>query len=280
MRFVLLLLLLLAATPAAAQDTPQRPRPRDENVLYMQGQRALNAGRWQLALENFTRLAALNGTRRDAALYWMAYAQNRLGQRTEALASLADLQRAYPDSLFAAQARALEVEVRRDAGQPVTVDGQNDDATRLIALQGLLRNDPQRAVPLLDGVLQGRGNPRLKNRALFLLAQSDAPQARQLLADAARGLKSPELQPPALGYLAASRTAESQQVMMEVYGGTVNVNVKSQVVRALVRADDADTLVALARRESDLARRREIVKAISELRTNRIALDFLEELAR
>jgi outer membrane protein assembly factor BamD (BamD/ComL family) len=49
---VLLIVACLAA-PAAAQEQGAPPvRPREENTLYMQGQRALNAGNWQTARFN------------------------------------------------------------------------------------------------------------------------------------------------------------------------------------------------------------------------------------
>lgn len=277
---VAIVLLILAMAPlASAQPRPQAARARDENVLYMQGQRALNASRWDLALERFTTLVSLNGARHDSALYWMAYAQNRLGRREEALKTLADLLRLHPDSLFAPQGRALEVEVRRDAGQPVSPEAQSDEELKLIAFQALQRSDPERAVAMLDGILAGTASPRLKTRALFVIAGSSSPLAQQILADVATGAKSPELQEPALNYLGARRTFESRRLLTEIYAGPGDVMLKRRVLRALLRGDDAETLVALARQEANAMRKREIVQTLSQMR-NKVALDYLAELLR
>jgi tetratricopeptide (TPR) repeat protein len=266
-------------TAAQERRAEQVGRQRAENGLFGQGRRALDAGRWMEAAEVFERVAALNGTRRDAALYWRAYAQNRLGQRDEALQTLAELQTAFPASRYATQGRALEVEVRRDAGQPVEPGAQDDDQLRLIALQALQRSDPERALPMLEGVLRGTAAPRLKTRALFLVAQSERPEARQLLADVARGQASPELQERAIGYLVARGTPDTRALLSDIYAGSTDVNVKRQVVRALTRARDAESLVALARRETDPALKREMVEKLALMR-NKVALDYLAELAR
>jgi hypothetical protein len=153
----------------------------------------------------------------------------------------------FPSSRFATQARALEVEIRRDAGQPVDPAAAGDEQLRLMALQALQQSDPVRALPMLDNILRGPAPPRLKTRALFLVAQSDRPEARQLLADIAAGDGNPALRRRAIGYLAAR--------------------------------DDAESLVALARKETNAAMKREIVEKLALMR-NKVALDYLAELAR
>lgn len=267
------------AQAAQARRAEQARRQREENMLYAQGQRALDASRWTEAVQVFATLAALNGTRRDAALYWRAYAQNRLGERDEALQTLAELETAFPGSRYTTQGRALEVEVRRDAGQPVEPDAQDDEQLRLMALQALQRSDPERAIPMLERVVRGSAPPRLKTRALFLLAQSDRPLARQLLADVARGHASPELQERAIGYLVARRSPETRVILSDVYAGSSDINVKRRVLRAFTRAGDAESLVALARRETDPTLKREMVEKLSLMR-NKVALDYLAELVK
>src|SRR6185503_277085 len=66
--------------------------------LYDQGREAIEEGRYDRAVERFNRLIELKSTRTDAALYWKAYSLNKLGQRSEALTSLADLQKQFADS--------------------------------------------------------------------------------------------------------------------------------------------------------------------------------------
>jgi hypothetical protein len=268
-----------AQGPAAARRAEQQRRQREENVVYLQAQRALDEARWSNAIELLSRLTASNGNRRDAALYWMAYAQNRLGQRAEALQSIAELAKAYPNSRYATQGRALEVEVRRDAGQSVSPEGQNDDGLKLMALQALQRSDPERAAPMLEDIVRSTSGARLKTRALFLLAQTDSPLGRQVLASVARGETSPDIQDRAIDYLAARQTPENRALLSEIYSTSADVRVKRQVMRAFTRADDAESLVALARKETVPARRRELVQNLSLMR-NKVALDYLAEILK
>ena len=91
----------------------------------------------------------------DAALYWKAYAQNRLGQRAEALTTIAELSKSHPDEPLPQAGPALEVEVRRDVGQPVRPQDQTDEDLKLMALQALQNSAPEQAIPMLQKVLDG-----------------------------------------------------------------------------------------------------------------------------
>ena len=145
--------------------------------------------------------SAAKAPRADAALYWRAYSFDKLNRQTEALTSVAELLKAYPSSRWLADARALEIQVRQRAGQPVSPEVQADEELKLFAIQGLQHQDPDQAIPMLEKLLQGTSSPRLKERALFVLAQSDAPRARQLLTTFARGGSNPDLQLKAIQYI-------------------------------------------------------------------------------
>ena len=71
-------------------------------------------------------------------------------------------------------AKALEIQVRQSVGQPVRPEAEADEELKLLALQGLQHSDPDQAVPMLEKILQGPQSPRLKERALFVLAQSNS----------------------------------------------------------------------------------------------------------
>ena len=70
-----------------------------------------------------------------------------------------------------------------------------------MALNGLINSDPERAIPMLEKFLQGNQSPKLKERALFVLAQNDNPKARQVLLQIARDGSNPDLQMKAIHYL-------------------------------------------------------------------------------
>ena len=70
-----------------------------------------------------------------------------------------------------------------------------------MAMQALQNTDPEQAVPMLEKLLDGTASPRLKERALFVLAQSNSPRAREVLTNIAKGSSTPELQSRAIQYL-------------------------------------------------------------------------------
>ena len=91
-------------------------RDCDREAYYDQGQSALDSARWDRAVTAFDRVIEVKGTKADAALYWKAYAQNKQGQRPEALGTIGSLTKDYPKSRYLSDAKALEVEVKRDSG--------------------------------------------------------------------------------------------------------------------------------------------------------------------
>src|ERR1700730_13422402 len=125
-----------------ARDREQEARDRELekrdrlSELYDQGREALDENRYDRAEEKFDALAHRNGPQTDAALYWKAYAQNRLGRRDAALATIADLKRRFPQSRWQRDAGALQIEVQQRTGQPPHPETQNDDELKMLAIQG------------------------------------------------------------------------------------------------------------------------------------------------
>src|SRR5205807_3671690 len=126
---------------------------------------------------------------------------NRLGKRDAALATIADLKHRFPQSRWQRDASALEIDVRQRTGQATHPETQSDDDLKMLAIQGLMNSDPERAMPLLEKVLNGAGSPREKSRALFVLAQSGSAQGREIIGRIAKGQSNPELQREAIKYL-------------------------------------------------------------------------------
>lgn len=100
-----------------------------------------------------------------------------------------------------------------------------------------------------------------------------------MLAAVARGETAPEIQDRAIEYLGARQTPDNRALLSEIYSTSTDVTIKRQVMRALTRAGDAESLVALARGETDPARKRELVQNLSLMR-NKVALDYLAEILK
>src|SRR5689334_8858129 len=105
------------------RDREQEARDREQEKLerleelYDGGREALEEDRYEKAEAKFDQLAKMNGPQTDAALYWKAYAENRLGKREAALATLADMKKRFQQSRWQKDASVLELEVKQSSGQ-------------------------------------------------------------------------------------------------------------------------------------------------------------------
>src|SRR5438270_935757 len=108
-----------------------------EDQQYTAAERARDDGNYAQAAKLFVALASAKGRRADAALYWVAYTQNKQGMRNDALASIAELRRSYPQSRWVKEANVLEVEIQTAQGRPPNPDTQQDEEMKLIAIDAL-----------------------------------------------------------------------------------------------------------------------------------------------
>ena len=190
----------IAPTPPTPPLLPMRnfSLRGSNDSLYDRGQRDLDNHIYDQALDCFTEVVSRGGSRADGALYWKAYTLNKLGRRDEALAAIADLRKNFASSRWLDDAKALEIQVKQEAGQKVTPESQSDEELKLLALNGLVQSDPDRAYPILERLLKTAQSPRLKKNAIFVLAESSSPKYQQLLEQIARGGGNPDLQVTAI----------------------------------------------------------------------------------
>jgi outer membrane protein assembly factor BamD (BamD/ComL family) len=258
-----------------ARDREQEKRDREQEArdraqekldrlqeLYDNGRDELDEDRYDKAAAKFKQLADMNGPQTDAALYWIAYADNRLGKRDSALAAIADLKRRFPQSRWQKDASALEIEVKQSTGQAVKPADQSDEELKMLAIQGLMNSGADNALPLLEKVINGSGTPREKSKALFVLAQSGSPQAREILGKMAQGQSNPELQRKAVEYLGLFGGAEARKTLAEVYATTGEASVKHAILRSYMIGGDRERLFAAAKNEKDESLRREAIRQL------------------
>jgi HEAT repeat protein len=256
-----LLFLALALTPifpatarAGGPDTTaieERDEDTRQQEAYEAGTDALDEGKWERAVTSFTRAAGLPGDRTDGALYWKAYALNKLGRRDDALATLADLSKRFPGSRWGKDARSLEAEVRQAGGSPSNPAAESDEDFKLMAINSLMSSDPEQAVPMLEKVLNGNSSPKLKERALFVLAQSGSPRARQVVTGIAKGQSNPYLQEKAIKYLGLFGGEQSRQALSEIYASSTDVAIKERILHSFMTSGDKARLLAAAKNEKD-----------------------------
>jgi tetratricopeptide (TPR) repeat protein len=240
-----------------------------EDRLYESGQSALDSHRYDSALEDFNQVASRGGSRADAGWYWKAYTLNKLGRRDEALAALAELRKSFPNSRWLDDAKALELEVKQQAGKPVSPDSESDEDLKLMAINGLMQSDPDRAVPLVENILKGSQPPRLKERALYVLAVSNSPKAQQMLEQIARGSANPDLQLRAIRYIGSVRrkqgnTNTTPAILNEIYASSNDVNVKRAILNTYLSNRDSQRLLEVAKNEKNPDLRRDAFRFLGE----------------
>jgi len=123
------------------------------------------------------------------------------------------------------------------AGQPANPDDTVNEEMKILAIQGIQNSDPERVIPLLEGILSATNSLRVKKQALFVLAQSSQPRARQILMNYAKGAGTPDLQLEAIRYLGSSRERQvTSAELRDIYQSTQDVAVRSAIIRSYASA--------------------------------------------
>ena len=162
----------LAQVPAVPPVPPVPPSPpavpyvfadsRSPEGLYDQARGYIDRDQYERAVDVLNRLIALKGTRTDAAMYWKAYSLSKLARNPEALTTLQELRKQFGNSSWIRDAGFLEIEVRQASGQAVNADAQVSEDMKLLALQGIMRSDPDTAIPVVEKTLAGNSSVRVK----------------------------------------------------------------------------------------------------------------------
>ncbi|MBS1839330.1 MAG: HEAT repeat domain-containing protein [Acidobacteria bacterium] len=250
-----------------ARDREQEKRDREQEKLerlqelYDDGQEALDDEHFEQALSKYTELVKLNGPQTDAALYWKAYSENKLGRKAAALASIAEIKSKYAQSRYKKDAEVLELEVKQSSGVKTNPENEPDDL-KAMALRAIWQSDPERALPVTDKILNGSGSPKYKANILFVAAQSGSPQAAELMTRIARGQANPELQRKAVEYLSMFGGDKAHKTLSELYASTSDEGVKRAIIRSHLLNGDKASLFAEAKNEKSEALRKEAIRTL------------------
>jgi HEAT repeat protein len=258
----------LSADPSkAAKQKDKSPeaqaRADQEDDLYDEGTDALDNHDYKRAIDVFREVVKMKGEHQDAAMYWTAYAQNKMGNGSDALATLLQFQKAFPNSRWMEDAKQTEVEIRQASGQTVEPAHIVDEDVKLMALQGLMNSDPERAVPILEGIINSpKQSAKVKDKAIFVLSQSGGPRAIELLGKFARDNSNRDLQARAIRYLGIMGGETSRRLLAEVYTGSNDVDLKKSILRSFMVSGDREHLLSLAKGESNPQLRAEAVQQL------------------
>ncbi len=256
-----------------------------ESDDYVAGTHALDQQRWTDAVVDFDRVVGSRGRKADAALYWKAYALNKLDRTSLVAATCAQLRSSYAGSSWNRDCGALTISRGGPpsgdhgalAGDMETHDPDAD--LKVLALNALMNRDPAQAMPYLRDLLSGNASPAIEHRALSLLAMSNAPEAQSLLRDVVTGRLNPTLQPAAIQMYGIFHGKRGNDTLAEVYRGSADPTVKRAIVGAFFVSGDATRMVELARNEKNIEVKRTIVTQLA-LMQDKAATDYMIELLK
>jgi HEAT repeat protein len=236
--------------------------------VYEEARKALDGRQYQRALDLYREAERLQGDRADGAVYWQAYTYYKQAREVTALETIERLEAAYPDSRWLDDARSLRAEITRKLSP--------EDDLKLIALEAIIHEDPERALPALERLLEGDNPPAMKERVLFLLVQSGHPRATEITVEFAQDGSDPEMQRIAVRNLGFIGGGSSDQLLAEVYSNSDDVEVKSEILHGLMISGATDQILAVAREEESSELRQEAIHQLGVMG----AIAELEELYR
>lgn len=119
-----------------------------------------------------------------------------------------------------------------------------DEELALAALEGLMAQPSERALPILKKVLAGPQSTLVKQRALFVLGQTNSAEARQILLQTARSTDS-GLRGEAIRSIGISGDTKSLDELKAVYDAG-NGDVKKEVLQAWLIANRREPVFQIA----------------------------------
>ena len=118
-----------------------------------------------------------------------------------------------PSASSIAQADAEGTEAAKRESRRAPTD---EEALALAALEGLMAQPPERALPIIKKVLAGSQSALVKQRALFVLSQIDDPEAQTLLVETTRSTDA-ALRAEAIRNIGIGGNPQSLEVLQEIY---------------------------------------------------------------
>ena len=282
-------LLLACSMPFLSQHTAAasvtREAPADED--YTRGTQALDQQRWQDAITSFDRVIDAKGKKADSALYWKAYALNKLGRESLVSSTCTQLATSYSSSPWNKDCAALNPAASTNVKPRVHVRGEDerrddlgsDADLKALALNSLLNRDPAQALLLIRNILTGTGSPELKQRSLAMLGQNQSPEARALLRDVALGKVAPEEQRRAIQMMGVFQGKAANDTLAEIYRTSSDMQIKRAVISAFFISGDATRMVEMARTEKDLSLKHDIVAQLA-LMHDKAATEYMIDLLK
>jgi HEAT repeat protein len=187
---------------------------------FDQGRTLIAEQKWEQAVTAFSRFVAENPSDRnlDAALYWLAYAQEKQEKLKDAQEVLDRLIERFPRSTWVDDAKALKVKVKSKL-DPQGVSApkpSDDDVIKIETLAALCRGDRARCASVAGEVLRSNPSPVVKEAALRLLGRFGGPESVPALIQMARSEQNEKLRMSAISALGSTNDERAIEPLREI----------------------------------------------------------------
>jgi HEAT repeat protein len=239
-------------------DPSTRRTADPADSLYKLARAALNDSDYRRAATLFAMVADRYPDSEFApdALYYRAYALYRGGTSRELELAVVDLDRQatrYPKAGTLNDAKQLRASIRAEqakrgdagAGREISADGDilknekrcptEDDEMRMTALRGLIQQDPDQVLPVLQKVLERKDDCSvgLRRQAVYLLAQTKEEERADILLRVASTDPSMNVRREAVQWLSQVNTERAARALDSILFNTTDADLRDKSLYAL-----------------------------------------------
>ncbi|MEZ5471296.1 MAG: hypothetical protein R3E90_05900 [Marinicella sp.] len=248
-----LLTLLVSASPAISDfDDPKE--------AYEFGHAAMMSKDWLDAVNAFKK-ASESQKLKAAANYWQAYAHYQLNQNAQAKRLLERLIKTQEQSQWVDDAKVLLFE-HGDGSEPAAYQQAMDEELKLFALQQLMFNQPDKALPKVQALLEKTDSIRVKQNAIQMIGLSESEKVSDLLFEVIEKEKNVELQRSAIQMLSLRNEQYSQEKLAKLYEKTKNLDAKMAIIQGFIHQDNNNQLLKFLKNEKNPELSRQLIQVL------------------
>jgi len=196
---------------------------------------ALNQARYEQAAQLLEEVYDLERENLAAgnALYWQAFARYKMNRTTDlkvAVELLRLQQEEYAASETAAEGETLLARLYGELAERGEVQGVREihelsddeaqrEATRVAALEALMRMDPEKALPILEKILSGekKVSEEMRRHSVFILCRMDDPRTESMLIDMMNKTDDPEMLSELVMCLSMKESDQALDAIVELF---------------------------------------------------------------
>ncbi len=170
-----------------------------------------------------------------------------------ALLAVSNATSAHEAIIYLAQAVKASSDEDRYSTEEERAPSEREELA-LAAIEGLMSQPAERALPIIRKVLAGSQTTLIKQRALFVLSQLDSPEAEQILLQTSRSTNA-ALRKEAIRSIGIGGNRNSLDALQEIYE-TGDAGIKADVLQAWLIAEHKEAVyqAALNAKSEDEAR--------------------------